>query len=405
MNRFAAVAIACALLTGLVVGELRSLLTAPVAGTTIAEPRTAHTSAAFYQAMTDVLQTGDPARLRRILHPAFVDHSLGSEEQGSSHDLEAWLLSLRATDPEVRLEAVPLMARDGIAASSLSFALDPSETPQSLRLEVDATGPAYDLLRIENGLVIERWSTASARGPGTIRLASQVEFSAQPVARMAQLERITVRQYSRLDFANTNGAILLAESGAVEAIVTAGQGGAADPAQGALLPGETRTFPAGQSFRLSNTGIEPGVVLMASLRAFDPAVRQPPEPFGAGLPEGVSRELLISGPAASANDGAIRLALHDVALEPGAAIAAHTVPMAELALLIEGELEAAVSEGPVGLLTSAGSIRRTEDPPALQPGQAIIAYAQTQIGYRAGDAAPARLLIITFLDSSDDPAG
>src|SRR5680860_977090 len=78
----AAFALTLTLLTGIVLGQLHSASSTRSFTTEVPNPRASQTAASFYQAINSLLETGNPADLRSILHSDFIDHSPIRQEPG-----------------------------------------------------------------------------------------------------------------------------------------------------------------------------------------------------------------------------------------------------------------------------------------------------------------------------------
>src|SRR5687768_17140613 len=92
------VALTLMLLTGFVLGQLRGLVSPGSATVPDANPMALQTATDFYEAVNAVLDSGDPAHLRAMVHPGYIDHSQ-PEGAGTLGDLEASLLALREAFP------------------------------------------------------------------------------------------------------------------------------------------------------------------------------------------------------------------------------------------------------------------------------------------------------------------
>jgi quercetin dioxygenase-like cupin family protein len=398
MNRLSALAIVIALLSGVVAGELHALLTAPAPIAVDLEPHAAYVADAFYEGMNQVLEKGDPSLMETILDSSYTDHSLSSGTGSSAADLEAWLAALARSFPGIRVQATSAPIQDGWIVSTLILDTRSLKPENPLMLTLDAPRTMHDLLRIEQNRVVERWSAPPVDRIDWLSPVGQADFAATSNARQLALERITLPPQARLEVPNVNGAVLLAESGSAELGLRTYEGDwSATPAtRFRLQPGEMNAIPAGQPFWIGNTQLEPAVLLMLSLRTTDPMSQRPPDPTARPDGDLVSRQLLTFGPAFSRIENAVHFEIAQIVLEAGTSIAPHNVQEAELVLAIDGEVEAIVDAGNVGVLMEGGTMSRQASSHRLQPGEALIAYADSEMSYRPAGGSLSTMLVITI---------
>jgi hypothetical protein len=402
MNRLSAIAVAVALLTGLVVGELHALVTAPLPIAANSEPRAAQIAGTFYQGMNQLLEDGDPALLQTTLHPAYTDHALPSSPAATADDLETWLADLARSSPGIQIRATSTTIRNGFVASTLVLESRLPDSGSRLTLLFDASSTMHDLLRIENGRVVERWSAPPADRLGWMTPVGQADFVSTLDGREIALERIALPHHARLEVQNLYGAILLSESGSAETGLRSSQDSSPatpntqSPDMSRLLPGETRTIPAAQPFWVGNSQREPAVLIMLSLRATHPIVQRSSDPFALVAGGMVSRELLSFGPAFSGIGEHLDVEINRIHLEAGATIAAHVVEEAELVLAIDGRVEVIVDAGVIGVLTAAGTISQRATTEVLQPGEALMAYADSEVSYLPAGESSSTMMVITI---------
>ncbi|MBX3070974.1 MAG: ester cyclase [Thermomicrobiales bacterium] len=387
------------LLTGLAIGQLYSLGPVKTQTGTASETRSGDTAAAYYEAVNELLATGDASALQSVLHPDFINHSLDTDREGPADELIDVLLTLAGTFPGLQVAASIAVIQESIVAVSLTATGASWLGEGGIERCCSSQVTGYELLRIERGTIAERWAHAALPGPGIIESLSATDIEPAPLGRDLYLYQVTLDRFTRLDLQNPEGTVLVVESGAVDVVEVDIPTGQAPRSQvsATLAPGDSRAVRSGVAFSLRNTGLERASLLLVTLDIVDFSRIQLASPAGdvSHVP-GVQYELLAYGPGALADSGPLLLEARLVALPSGSQITGHIVQEAEIALIVDGHIEVGIAEGHVRQMTGQGTARRQTDQVSVVAGQAIAVSRGTEISYHAVESDTAILLLFTI---------
>ena len=197
MNRIAAIGIALALVTGLVAGQLLSFVSVPAPIAANTESRATKVAETFYLGMNRILEQGDSDLMRTVLAESFQDHAMPSQSARNANDLENWVYGLARSSQHVQVEVSSTVTHDGYVISTLDFVLPNPAEAGTLASSLEATNTVQDVLLIENGQIVERWS-ASADRLGWTHAIGQVEFELQAQMRQIVTEALAGTKKTRI---------------------------------------------------------------------------------------------------------------------------------------------------------------------------------------------------------------
>jgi mannose-6-phosphate isomerase-like protein (cupin superfamily)/predicted ester cyclase len=381
------------LLTGLTVGSLSALDPARQPADAIQPPSaaTSRTGVAFYDAIDTLLATGDSSGLRTIVHPNFADHSHLSNEPGTRETLEAWLLSIRESTPDLRFSVSEVVAQNDLIAVDLQQTGAPESTIAGLPVTVAQGTSGYELLRIKNGLVVERWASPALPGQIDPSVASLDALVESGWIREPRIERLEIPHKATLSSAGHMGTVLIVESGALNLSIPG-------LSHSELLePGEIRTIPPETRYNIWNRGQEPVSVIsltILQLTTSDYSSSHSRDIIETG---GVQRHLLAGGASIRPDHGPFQLRLGHALVAPGTAIPAHKVNELEMLFVTSGTVEARLDQGWVFSLTDLGGLETESDVATVGPDQAISAGFNTEVSYEVTGTEPTEFWLITVM--------
>jgi quercetin dioxygenase-like cupin family protein len=400
------VALVLTLVTGIVLGQLHSLDNPSVTAVPAASNRQAMLTARdFYDAVNTLLSFGNPSHLRGLVHPQFSDHSR-HRDPGTADDLETDLLALRLAFPDLRIEPSNIVAHSGLVMTSLKVTGSPRGEIEGVAIDSDIVDAGFDYLRVEDGVVIERWASPALPWPAHAQTIDTLDnIMPRTTIRYVQLERITLERFAQRVFGGHSGTMLIIESGSIglyrglpNAVVNA----AGVPIGGATFTtGDHITISAGSPFRIENAEPQPASVLSVTIADHPSQTNPTPAPNDDGSAPSHTRELLTNEARIRAGEGPFELVVQQVQIGPGTSIAPHDVAAAEMLLVLEGSIEAAVQIGEVALLDVWDAVSRQSGLIALSSGQALTADPGTELSYRVAGSTPATLLLITLLPAEE----
>jgi hypothetical protein len=405
------IALALMLLSGLVIGNLSAL--DPVGQRVDAIPPassgTSRTAVSFYSAIDMLLSTGDASSLRNTVHPDFIDHSPLSPEPGNIETLEAWLLSIRASSPDLRFTVTEVIAQNDLIAVDLEQTSVPDVTIAGLPVTVPQATGGYELLRVENGLVSERWASPALPGQIDPSVASLGGIDDSGWIREPRIERLTFASQSRMEMIDHKGTVLIVESGSLnlrvagpsDLTLTDSPDGANRSWSSADIPvrldaGALHTIEPDAPFLIWNTGQTD-----ARLVALTVVQLAPVDYFYSGLDDadesGVTRQLLAGGATIRPDHGPFQLQVGHAVVAPGMAIAPHKVNELEMLFVTKGTVEATLENGWVFSLSDLNGLKTENDVATVGPDQAISAGYGVELSYQVTGSEPAEFWLITVM--------
>lgn len=240
----------------------RPVASGPVAG----HPADIETAHAFYRALNEVLSGGDTDALSALLAGSFMEHEVGS---GAMQPAEAFLSDVQTIArlaPGMRLEV------DSIEplGSSLIVQVHQSRAAPAqvagLAIEPSMDGGSFDVLRIERGKVVDRW-TAGFDGLEVATFEDAALFTSGSIGVTPVLKRLVVPAGAQLSWKSGAQAMLFVEAGSARlATIVSGQ----EATTVTLDPGMALSIPAAANHRLRAAGGEDVSVLLYSAPANPP---------------------------------------------------------------------------------------------------------------------------------------
>jgi predicted ester cyclase len=325
----------------------------------------------FYDAVNDVLRTGDAAPLADVVAADFVAHDAFAGTAQGRAGFAQQLLALRAVHPALQLAVEDVLLDGDRAIARLSAPGADRGAFLAIPLAGDAAAwEATDLLRLADGKVAERWGI----GDPTARLqplgSTPIEAPRTAEAGLA-LARFTVAPGASAIGSRDRAPVLFAvETGtlrfqgddlALLAAATPGNGADSELARTpsndfAASPGDRVLVPGAGGFTVQNDGPTPAVLLAVRLA---PDRSHPERVLGRvhvpgdgqyqrGWPHGVSIEILADGFVDGLPPGPAAIAVGRATLAPETALALGSAA---------GPVLLAVEAGTLGLDTADGTAR------------------------------------------------
>jgi len=361
------------------------------------------TATSFYAAINSLLKSSDPLSLRALLDAGFVDHAAAGEPPGTTRDLKTSLLAIRTSFPNLRLETSSTILGGDLVASTLSVTGNAHGLVNGVAVEAQLNGPAVDLLRIDSGMVIERWASSTLPNPPKVETIATIAIDRLPSARVLLLERLVFEGSTSRALSVHEGTVLIVESGGIGVRLrtygeAAHSGTPAVPDSGDLLvAGAVSYIPAGSPFSLETSGSQTASVLQLRIEGLSPGDRTVPTTVRQVVAPGVTRELLVQGTAIRPSNGPVSFAIHMVTLSAGTTIAKHRVAETEIVWVMDGSVQVEIDNGDVGSLTEQGTVSRRSGLFDLSIAQGITGFPGTEVACRASGQSSANVLLITVV--------
>ena len=158
----AAIAIFLMLITGIVVGQLRLMAGPRIAPVSVQIEKPVDTTIAkdFYDSLNHIIQTGNVFPLEALVAPGFVDHTPFSSDPGTKDSLQHYFVALHARAPRALLSVTELTGNGALVGVRIRLEGVSELTVAGLPHTYPAID-SYELLRIDEEKVVERWASAS----------------------------------------------------------------------------------------------------------------------------------------------------------------------------------------------------------------------------------------------------
>jgi mannose-6-phosphate isomerase-like protein (cupin superfamily) len=232
-------------------------------------PADIETAHAFYRALDAVLTGSDTDELSAMLAGYFVEHEVGTGETRSAEAFLTRVQTIAQSAPGLRLE-IDSVERLG---SSLIVAVHQTQTSASqvagLTIEEPVNVGTYEVLRIENGKVADRWTSgidwlhATTFAEDTVALHTSGLVGITPV-----LKRIVIPAGAQLSWKSGAEAMLFVEAGSARmTTIVSGQEATTEM----LEEGMAMAIPAAATHRLRAVSGEDVIVCVYSAPANPPA--------------------------------------------------------------------------------------------------------------------------------------
>jgi hypothetical protein len=252
--------------------------------TTMVDPAIGY---AFYQALDDVLTTGDRSTLDRVVSSGYIDHS--GDQKRTAEELVNRLASYRSFFPDLRIRVLEIRATGETLIASIAPAQSAGPVVEGLQLAPDPTAGGFEVLRIQHGKVSERWSSAL---PGIERASfADASFTFEPIASQSlKLEAIELPANSRFAWSSRGDRAVLVESGGIQLdISSTGSEGERLHASKTVATGQALSSPAGETAVVRTESGVSARVLVLTMQNYTPT-----NPSSIELGQGAKLTLLWS---------------------------------------------------------------------------------------------------------------
>lgn len=417
LHRATAFALILALLSGFTLAQLWSLEPLRL-GTiqSIPNSQVEATALAFYQGINAYLENGSGRELRRLLHPDFVSHQPGGPTSGNVDSLLQQFDSIKRHFPGLRIE--PRITPVGSTAVSVSLAWDPMAPFDIAGIEIEPADliGRLDLLRIERGLIAERWSSAVlvARLDAFPALSIELPFALQTM--VARVRPIPLQGDYEPTFSQQGHLLLIDLSGDafLEVIGPAStpamiwkrhQGRIADPApvtagmRVKLGQMDAIYLPAGAIFRIWDAGDQDAELIALE---FGPPISGGIHGNGPLLTD--LRTTLWSGVELAEVSDRLTLSFGRVELLPESTITSPNVSGIELACITSGTITMTGSHGEARVRAASGlRSQLVEGHAVLSAGDVSAASPGSRISYHATGTHSSTAWFFSLVAEPDQP--
>ncbi len=399
MNRFTvAIAVALALVTGLVLSQIGLLALQPEPVESLPSTRALTIAQSFYNEVNNVLATGDQS-IDTAVASAFVEHLPDGQADRTLPDMIDQLLDLRSTWPRLRLTVVELEQQGLMVAARLKIEPgEPAPIP-GLPLQAVSAGELLEFLQIENGGVIARW--ASGTPVATVDLHTRFPWDDSSLG-LPAIQQIALDPGNSVQIPLDASIALL---GAAGMVMLDRDGvdplGISHSAREPLQQGEVRILQGAKDrfLTIGNASGDPAVLWAISTGRRAVGAPSPAE----STPEAGHPTLVTFLPVAkppSSTGGTMRISITRLVLPPGAAVPVRELGAIEEVAVLDGAIEVTVGDGRA-LKCSGGAAQPFDETETIAAGEGISARESTSLGYRVTGLRSATILIVRLEFASE----
>jgi hypothetical protein len=400
-----ATTIALALLTGLVIGALGRLSVLAPEVVPASETRAEQLGRDYYEAVDHLLATGDSQELRQLLSDDFQSHAPATGMTGDAESLIADFQSLRNVYPGIRQEITELAGSDSLIIASITIPWTSHGQFAGLSIAWDQPQQQQEILRVRDGLIVERWSDANPPLQlMTIANIGETSMSGVPEMTLWHVDphaRDTVRERSEVVLIMTSGTLIVEPEEPTDdrseryrmtpaspnGIETSSLTSAEEVREGDVL-----IVPGGAELLLRNSSVEPAAMLSI-------AAGQTPEdvPYATLGAEGITRELLARGFSLDAAGSGYAVHIGHASLDSGSTFTHPGIDDGgEFAFGTNGWLTAEAVDGLVWTFDSAANVTANGDA-RLTPGEGVAIHGASEVRFEETGSRPAAFWIVTFV--------
>ena len=400
MRRLVFVGISTILLVSGVGSVAAALLLPSGPAPAIVATGSAETVRRFYAAANNVIATGDPAPIREVVSPQFVDADpLPGVPPGRS-GLEAYLLGLHAAEPETRLEAEEVIAagdrvvarvgvRDGSDAAGPDGAIADRSAPWS----------AVESFRVAGRHIVER--RAGADELALVRTVAEATLAfVVPAPRVVTIKRFTFDPGARWDVIPVGPRLLVLEAGGLR---LDRDGGQSQTVSQPVVLAEGGSVVAGAGDRYSATNFGSGVArLLVVTFAVPVASSSWAMPDDAFL-SGVTTRTLAGGEATEIGAGSATVSVARATLGRDAKLSLSSVEGPILVAFDAGEADI-TAWGTAWLRRGEDGMSAMTDEATLAAGDGLLLQPDGLVALHGAGTEAVELLIVTVREAPAAPS-
>ncbi|MGE3796818.1 MAG: hypothetical protein AB7G88_03175 [Thermomicrobiales bacterium] len=377
------------------------------------DPQIEETAKRFYLAVNDYLDGSDDIAIRNALHRDFVAHQSGSARTGTADDYLDQLESVRQLFPGIQVTPEVASVGNNIASVTLSANTRELAGFAGMRIDAEDLIGRIEFLRVERGLIIDRWSSAPIAGHLDAYSAHSIDLPFSVDSVISRVQEVTLDGFSSLKVNHLRNILLLVTAGEARVAVTEQ---AVSPAVtwrwGAYSGGQTETIGPGSSLSLypMDAISLPGGTAINVWDSGDATTSLIALEFGAPLPRAISTtssfdaflaDTLWSGIELENIDDHLTLAFGHATLLPLSVLTNERVNGVELMWVAEGSVDLAGAGGETRLRNAGGNrFHMSGGWAALAAGESAATDEGSSIRYQISGSAPASLWFFSIVPST-----
>ncbi len=396
-RRAVTIALVLALMTGLVAGQLASVLHQPFEIVPVqGSGRMALLVDDYYDAVNSLLAGEGSDLLETIVGTDYVGHAGVSETIERKDELLAHLEDLHSTFPKAHLKTQVVSSSVDLVVMRIELVGATQGMLLGTALQRPNTAPDMETLRFAGDRLVERWGVPVS--PVELDELGSTSYEPMFAAPMElRLERVTLAMDGRLSLPGNTSHLVLVESGTVTLL------GSDRPMHAAtavdLQQGELTIASRGGPYRLTNSAQTGTTFLLLRLqwRGTDPSTHSTSTVPPASDEFGANRTTLFTGAALRTPIQPWIVTLTRVTLQAGVVIGTHLVDGAEIVAIETGKLFVAGNACESRCVeTHAGRSAFITDDLHLEATEGFAATRGADVSYEPAGAGETTFLLITI---------
>jgi hypothetical protein len=302
-----------------------------------ASARDVSTVLRYYEAVNEIIATGDPASLRTVLHTDLTKAGSPVGEQDAHGSLEGYLTWLHEIAPDTRLAPGPVASDGEQVIAQVSVSTSTGSVPLGFSLsDPSMLWPAFEVFRVTLGQITERRAPDHhppelrerySEGPSTpLADGATLEMASYELTGISRVRMSTSSMPAVFRVTGGNPMLSLAMTAPEAAILLDPARDTAQEIGTAVLPGTAgkarqgviMVIPPNSGFSLLNVKDEPASLVSVSVSLAAETEHQSPE-LSYPSESGISIVEHLARPLENTSSGA-RFSLGTVRMEPGASL-------------------------------------------------------------------------------------
>jgi hypothetical protein len=265
---------------------------------------------AFYQALDEVMESGDRSALDRVVSSGFIDHN--GDRARSTGDLANDLAALGTSFPDMRIQVLDIQTAAGTLVASIAPVRSSGTAVEGMHFAAGSGVSGSEVLQIQHGKVSARWASAI---PGVqLSTFADAAFAFAPISSSSiKLEEIDLPEGGRFEWTSRGDRAVLVEAGAIQLDIRwIGSEGEQMHTSQMAAAGQALSSPAGENVTVRTESGASARILVLTLQKSTPT-----NPSSIELGPGATLTLLWSSYLPFDPNGTWHLSFGRVALSAG----------------------------------------------------------------------------------------
>jgi len=353
---------------------------------------------AFYNGINAWIADEDPG-LEQVLAPGFVDHTASNSPDRNAEEFFGYLSDVRIVAPGSRLEILAIEGSGAVVSVDLERAGMQIPSIDGWEIDLPAQQLFREILRIEHGLVAERWSLDDVWPSGLASAQRTISIGYDEYEQPA-IQRFELDPEGAFRLVARGTVMLWVESGELEIDLNGtDQTGAVKFSTDPLAPGDVRFVQPDGDLNVRALGGERVGLWTVSMHT----ILENADTMGlssAGLPTGIRQDASV-GLRIQFPFDAVRLSVLIVTLPVGSTLLTNAASMHAVAV-VSGELHAQPETGAIFYCYGESRSRLLSDAATALSSEGFANQSGSAASYQVVGSEPTTLVLLSI--SAETPA-